>query len=464
MTTDLRVDDLRNAISCEVIVPADAAYDDARTTFNATIDRRPVAIVQPRSTEEVAAAVRWARDADLPIAVRGGGHNVAGHAVAEGSLVIDLRLRRDVVVDPARRRANVGGGALWVDVDAATTAHGLAVPGGTFGDTGVGGLTLGGGLGFLMGTAGLTCDNLVQAEVVTADGSIVTAGEDGELELLWALRGGGGNFGVVTQFVFALQPLGPLYAGYLSVPIESADLAMQTIAELARDMPDRLVIFAGGPGVLDEEAANEGRPSPAVFSVTVVYQGTPEEAEAVIRPLRALPVVADGLTTMTYLEVQAMSGLLPFGLRHYWKGHFVRELDTATIESCVAATAVEPGSSSFILLEAMSGAARREPPGGAAFGQREARWNISGIAIWEDPAEDERQISWARDFADALKPASLSGAGYANYSPVDETPERIRAAFGSERFERLAAVKRRYDPDNAFRFNLNIPPGVDRPA
>jgi FAD/FMN-containing dehydrogenase len=459
MTIDLRADELRSALSCEVIVPADTSFDEARTIFNATIDRRPVAIVWPRSTDDVAAAVRWAREADVPIAVRGGGHNVAGHAVADGSLVIDLRLRRDVIVDPARQRASVGGGALWVDVDAATTAHGLAVPGGTFGDTGVGGLTLGGGLGFLMGTGGLTCDNLVRAEVVTADGSVVTAGEGGDPELLWALRGGGGNFGVVTQFEFGLHPVGALFAGYLSVPIEAAGLAMRVLAEFAHDMPDELAIFAGGPSALDEEAASEGRPSPAVFSMTVVFQGTPEQGEAAIRPLRALPVVDDTVTTKTYLEVQAMSGQLPFGLRHYWKGHFTRELDAISIDATVAAMDLEPGSSSFVLLEAMSGAARREPPEGAAFGQREARWNVSGIAIWEDPADDARQIAWARDFSDALKPASLSGAGYANYSPVDETPERIRAAYGSERFARLSAVKRRYDPDNAFRFNLNIPPG-----
>ena len=455
MTTDLRADDLRRALSCEIFGPADAGYDDARTIFNATIDRRPHVIVWPRSTEEVVTAVRWARDADVPIAVRGGGHNVAGHAVADGSLVIDLRRCREVTVDPERRRAVAGGGALWEDVDPATIAHGLAVPGGTFGDTGVGGLTLGGGLGFLMGTAGLTCDNLVRAEVVTADGSVAIAGEDGDPELLWALRGAGGNFGVVTQFEFGLHPVGPLYAGYLSVPIESAGLALRAVDELASEMPDRLVLFAGGPSASDPEAAAEGRPSPLVFSVTVVYQGTPEEGERAIAPLRALPVVADTLSVKTYLEVQAMSGQIPFGLRHYWKGHFTRELDAGAI---VAGLGSVPGAISFILVEAMSGAARREPPGGAAFGQRAARWNVSAIAIWEDPADDDRQIAWARAVADGLTPTSLTGAGYANYSPVDETPERIRAAFGSERFERLAAVKRRYDPGNAFRFNQNIQP------
>ena len=191
MTIDVRIDALRSAFSGDVVLPADAGYDEARSTFNGTIDRRPAAVVRPRSTDDVVAAVRWARDAGLPIAVRGGGHSVAGHATADEALVIDLRLIREVVVDPARRRALVGGGALWVDVDRATTAHGLAMTGGTFGDTGVGGLALGGGIGFLMGTGGLTCDNLVRAEVVTADGAVVIAGEGGDPELLWALRGGG---------------------------------------------------------------------------------------------------------------------------------------------------------------------------------------------------------------------------------------------------------------------------------
>jgi FAD/FMN-containing dehydrogenase len=455
MTINLRLDALRSTITGEVVLPADGGYDEARSTFNGTIDRRPAAIARPSSTEDVAVAVRWAREAELPIAVRGGGHSVAGHATADDALVIDLRLIRDVVVEPDRRRAIVGGGALWIDVDQATTAHGLAMPGGTFGDTGVGGLALGGGFGFLMGTGGLTCDNLVRAEVVTADGSVVIAGEGGDPELLWALRGGGGNFGVVTRFEFALQPVGPLYAGHLVVPMESAGLAMETMAALAHDAPAELALFAAGPAHLDAGSSE----SPVVFSITVVYQGTPDAGDNVIRPLRALPVLKDELTTTTYLDVQALAGQLPFGLRHYWKGHFIRALDADTIETIVAAMDRVPGGESFILMEAVTGAARREPPGGAAFGQREARWNVSAIAIWEDAAEDEPQIAWSRELADALRPGSLTGAGYANYAPVDETPERVRAAFGPERFQRLAAVKRRYDPDNVFRFNLNIPPG-----
>ncbi len=459
MATDPPLASLRGAISGEVIAPADPGFDEGRATFNATIDRRPAAIVRPDSAPDVAAAVRWARANDLPIAVRGGGHSVAGHATADDALVIDLRRLRDISVDPAGRRVTVGGGALWIEVDEATTAHGLAMTGGTFGDTGVGGLTLGGGLGFLMGTGGLTCDHLVRAEVVTADGSIVIAGEDGDPELLWALRGGGGNFGIVTEFEFALRPVGPIYSGDLSVPLRSAPQALEAIAELARTAPEELVIFAVAPAALtSEDGAESEAAADPMFNISLVFQGTPEEAEAVIRPLRALPLAGDTLKVMTYLEVQASSGQLPFGLRHYWKGHFLRELDAGAIEAIGGALASTPDTESFVLLEAISGAARREPAGGAAFGQREARWNVSAIAIWQDPDDDARQLAWARTAADDLLPSSLTGAGYANYAPVDEAPERVQAAYGLERYRRLSEIKRRYDPDNVFRFNLNIPP------
>ena len=250
MTTD----QARAAFPGGWILPDDSDYDEARSTFNGTIDRRPAVVIRPRSTAEVVAAVRWARDEGLPIAVRGGGHNVAGHATADDAAVIDLRHLREVVVDPERRRVRVGGGAIWNDVDAATVPHGLAMTGGTFGDTGVGGLALGGGLGFLMGTNGLTCDHLVGAEVVTADGSVVIAGDGGDPDLLWALRGGGGNFGIVTTFEFALHPLGPLHSGYLTYPIEAGPGRAGR-----RGRPGRGHAARDGP-VRDRPAPAGGRP------------------------------------------------------------------------------------------------------------------------------------------------------------------------------------------------------------
>jgi FAD/FMN-containing dehydrogenase len=437
------------------IQPDDPDYDEARSTFNGTIDRRPAVVIRPTTADEVAAAVRWARNEGLPVAVRGGGHNVAGHATADDAAVIDLRHLRTVVVDPGRRRVRVGGGAIWNDVDAATVPLGLAMTGGTFGDTGVGGLALGGGLGYLMGTNGLTCDHIVGAEVVTADGSIVMAGEGGDPDLLWALRGGGGNFGIVTTFEFALHPVGTLHAGHLDYGIGSAREVIEAVAALAAVMPPEMVVFVTGPHLPDDDATPGG---PETVSVTIIHQGPADEAEALIAPLRAIPVVRDDLGPKSYLEVQTANGQLPFGLRHYWKGHFVRELDANVIEATVEAMRTRLGPVSFVLIEAMTGVAREEPEGGAAFGQRAAGWNISGIAIWEDSAQDAEQIAWVRRFADALLPASLSGAGYANYAPVDETPDRVRAAYGEERFRRLAGIKRRYDPDNVFRYNLNIQP------
>ena len=450
-----------NGITGTIIGPDHDGYDAARVTFNGTIDRRPAAIVQCRSTADVVAAVGAARDAGLPIAVRGGGHSVAGHAVADGALVVDLREMRRVEVDPERRVARAQGGALWEDVDLATTAHGLATTGGTFGDTGIGGLTLTGGIGFLMGTIGLTCDNLVRAEVVTADGSVVIAGEDGDPELLWALRGGGGNFGVVTEFDFALHPIGPIQTGDISIPLEHARAGLAAVAELARQAPPELVLFVGGP-TFEQVDGVEPDPAtaPPVFRITVVYQGTPEAAEGVIQSLRAVPGASGEIKPATYLEVQASSGILPFGLRHYWKGHFVRDLDAAAIDAVATAFETSPPGMSFMLLEAMTGRARSEPVGGAAFGQREARWNVSAIAVWEDPSEDSTMIAWARRVVDSLGPSSFSGAGYGNYA-MDEPAERVRASFGAERFERLARVKRRYDPDNLFRFNHNIPPAAE---
>ena len=439
--------------------PGDEGYDAARLTFNGMIDRRPAVIVTCRSTDDVVAAVRAARAAGLPIAVRGGGHGVAGHAMADGALVVDLREMRSVTVDPERRRARAGGGALWEDVDGATTAHGLATTGGTFIDTGIGGLTLSGGIGFLMGTAGLTCDNLMRAVVVTADGDVVVAGEGGDPELLWALRGGGGNFGVVTEFEFALHVLGPIHAGQFTTHLDNAPEALRVAAQIARDSAPELVLFVVGPTPA-QPPLPDGSPSGPADHVRVVavFQGSMADGDSAMAPLRAVPGIAGGFAAVSYPDVQASSGILPFGLRHYWKGHFVRDLEPSAIEAVSAAMRDVPGGHSFMLLEAIGGQARQEPPGGAAFGQREARWNVSALGVWEDPADDEAQIAWARRAAEALRPSSLTGAGYANYASADETGERIRAGYGEERFARLARAKRRYDPDNVFRFNNNIPP------
>jgi FAD/FMN-containing dehydrogenase len=327
------------------------------------------------------------------------------------------------------------------------------VPGGTFGDTGVGGLTLGGGVGWLMGIAGLTCDNLVSAEVVTADGSVVAAGPDGDPELLWALRGGGGNFGVVTRFDFRLTPVTEMSAGHLRYPIAAAKDVLARLLDVLESAPRAFApIFAIGTN----RELGEAR-----MSISFGYPGGVEEAEAVLAPLRRdLPLVDDDAVSRSYVETQEMNGRLPFGLRHYWKGHFLRSIDGDFVDMLATALRTSPAPDGFFLLESIVGAARNEPPGGAAFGQRAAKWNATVVSIWESPADDERAIAWSRQVADAMKPWSLSGAGYANSASADETAERVKASFGPDRFERLVAIKRRYDPDNVFRFNLNVPPGA----
>ncbi len=432
------------------VLPDHATYDEHRRSFNGMLDRRPAVIVPCTTTEEVVAAVRAADAAGLPIAVRGGGHSVAGHSFADGALVVSLAAMRGIRVDRDRRIADAGGGAQWDDIDAAAFAHGLAVPGGTFGDTGIGGLTLGGGLGWLMPVAGLTCDNLIEAEVVTAAGEVVIAGPAGDPELLWALRGGGGNFGVVTRFTYRLTRIGPMFGGSIQYRAEAAAEVLARIQTLIARHPTALM-----PTLTAHRDPERG---PFVgLPVGIVDGSDPEPIFDLLR--RDLPVVLDDLGPRTYLELQAQSGVLPFGLRHYWKGHFLRDLDGPTFEALVdSVSAPDAVGLAFILIEGITGAGRGEPEGGAAFGMRAARWNASALAIWESAADDEVAVGWARRVADLLEPASLSGGGYVNYSPVDESADRVRAAYGSERWERLVAVKRRYDPDNRFRFNHNIRP------
>jgi FAD/FMN-containing dehydrogenase len=454
------VDRLRESLADRVLTAADPGYDEARATFNATVQRRPAVIVRVRTDDDVIAAVVAAADLDLPIAVRGGGHGISGHAMADGALVIDLRERRTVEVDAAARRVRVGGGALWEDVDAAAWAHHLAVVGGTFGDTGVGGLALGGGIGWLSGVQGFTCDNLVRAELITAAGERVTAAPesdgDGDPELLWALRGGGGNFGVVTQFTFRAIDPGPILAGYITYPFSAVKQVLRRVAEVASTAPGALELtVVVGPSDRADPAGD------GIFvRVGVCWPGDPEVARQALDPLvTALPALDDDLRPMEYPDIQEMSGRLPFGLRHYWKSHFLRALDEPVIGGILEAMATRPGGHSVLLLESIRGAARQEPVGGAAFNQRTATWNASALAIWDDPADDDAQIVWARHTAALLEIGSLDGAGYANYAPFDETNERVRLAFGTANFARLAKVKARYDPGNRFRFNLNIAPG-----
>jgi FAD/FMN-containing dehydrogenase len=439
----------QRGFSGEIVAEGHPAYDEARATFNALIDRRPLAIARCRSTEDVAIALAVAREQELPVAVRGGGHNVAGHAVCEGGLVVDLTGLGGVQVDPDARIARAGGGATWQAFDTATAAHGLASPGGTFFTTGVGGLTLGGGIGFLIGRHGLSCDNLVAAEVATVSGDVLTASEDEHADLFWALRGGGGNFGVVTRFDFRLHELREIVGGFLLYDYDAAPDVLRVFRDVAADAPDEFSTQA---------LVSRERESGQRLAAVLVCSSGPEDEPDALRELRTAPgLVTDDVKRRPYLELQ-LSQDLPFGMRHYWKGHFVRELpDELLDELCVRYDAA-PQPPGAVLIEAIHGAAKRVPADATAVGFRDAAFNVSALGIWQEPSFDDQGIAWARETAAAIEPYSLSGGGYLNYMQADEPLERVRAAYGAERFERLRAVKRRYDPDNVLRFNQNVPP------
>ena len=410
------------------------------------IDRRPAAIARPTSEDEVLSALAYAADEDLPVAIRGGGHSVAGHSCCEGGLVVDLRALRHVTVDPTARRVRAGGGTTWRKFDPACLEHGLGMPGGTFDTTGIAGLTLGGGIGYLIGAYGLTLDNLVSARVATLDGRVVTASADEEPELFWALRGGGGNFGVVTEFEYRLHPVSTIYGGVLTYSISKAGEGFRVFRDLMEDAPDELTLIAA----VDEES----------FEVYVCFLGDDERGKRLVEPLRRLGPAQDDVHRRPYLELQRITGELPFGLRHYWKSHFLRELPDEAIDMTVEH--FESGGSKLqggILVEPFHGAARRVPVDDTAWNERSARYNASALAIWDDPADDEAEIAWARAYASALEPWCTSGGGgYLNYGSHDEPAERVQAAYGDEKFARLRDVKRRWDPENRFRFNGNIPP------
>jgi FAD/FMN-containing dehydrogenase len=440
--------DLRQRHRGPVIAASDAGYEAARITFNGMIDRRPELIVRPLDVDDVVSAVRHAVEADLPIAVRGGGHSVAGHCMGDGGLVVDLRLIRGVTADPDDGTATCGGGALWEDLDPACLRHGLATPGGTFGDTGVAGLTLGGGIGHLVGLYGLTLDNLAGATVVTAAGEVVGASERENDDLFWALRGGGGNFGVVIDFTFRLNPVGHMLGGVLAYRLEDAEEILTTWRDLMTGAPDKLACFGlvSRSAMSDEEGA----------FVSVAYFGNPAEGYEAIQPLLAgAAPVFDGLRPMYYAELQEIFGRMPFGLRNYWSGRFLRELPDELISS----TAVRFQSAEThgtVLFEPLYGAAARVPLEATAFAGRQAAYNATFINSWLDPDDDERKIDTARSYSAELAPWAIGG-GYINYAS-ESAGDGLETEYGVERLARLREVKRQYDPDNRFRFNHNISP------
>ena len=443
--------ELAAAFRGQVLDRTHPEFELARAVFNGAIDRRPAVIVRPLDAADVAVAVDFARTAGLALSVRGGGHNVAGHGVCDDGVMIDLRLMREVRVDPVEQIAEAGGGATWIDFDPACQRHGLATPGGTFGTTGVGGLTLGGGLGHLMGRHGLTLDNLLQAEVVTAGGDILLADEATNGDLFWGLRGGGGNFGVVTRFIFRVHELPPVTGGVLVYDFDRAREVLRGARDAAAGTPDELTTFF----LLGRDRATGQR----IALVSVCWTGSSEDARSRLEALRSLPgLLVDAVRPMSYLQLQSIFGEIPFGLRHYWKGHFVTGLPDELIDFVVEHYARRTSPLGAVLIEPLHGYATRVPDGATAFANRHAAFNLSGLSVWDSPTDDEEQIAWARAFAEGIEPHSSRGGGYLNYMARDEPLERVEAAFGAEKFARLRELKRAYDPGNLFRQNQNIPP------
>jgi FAD/FMN-containing dehydrogenase len=431
-----------------VITAEDRGYDEARATFNGMIERHPELILRPIDVTDVVTAVRFAREADLPVAIRGGGHGVAGHCVGDGSLVVDLRLMREVVVDPESRTATCGGGALWEDLDTAGQRHGLATPGGTFGDTGVAGLTLGGGIGHLSPSFGLTLDNLLSATVVTAEGSVVSASESENAELFWALRGGGGNFGVVVDFTFQLHPVGFLLGGALDYLLEDAPTVLPVWRDLMVGAPDNLASFGQ---VYRDPVTGDG-----VVNASIAWVGDLDEGREAIRDLtEGLMPVKNTVRPMYYTELQDLYARMPFGLRNYWSGRFLDALPDELLAH-TNEQVLELEHAGGVLIEPLHGAPTRVSADATAFAGREAHWNATYLGVWTDPEEDERQIETARAYSKSLEPWRIGG-GYLNYA-TEAAADGLETEFGAQRYERLRAVKRQYDPANVFRFNHNISP------
>jgi FAD/FMN-containing dehydrogenase len=453
---------LRANFSGQLIEPRDAGYDEARKIWNGMFDKRPALIARCKSASDVSAAVNLARDSGMLLAVRGGGHNGSGSGSCDGGILIDLSLMKQVVVDPSKRRAWVGGGATWADFDGEAQAFGLATPGGLVSATGVGGLTLSGGFGSLRGKHGLSLDNVVSVEMVTADGKIVRASADENPDLFWAVRGGGGNFGVVTTFEFVVHPIGPTVM--FMAPIyraEDSGRVMKAWRDYMATAPDEiggaLVEFSTIP---EDPAYPEETWGAKVMALVGVWAGPADEGERATRHLRELAVpLLDFSAQMPYCEVQRLyDGLFPKGVhRAYFKSLYMNTLEDAAIDEIAPRAADRPSNLSLCSVWFMGGAVGRVPKEETAFGDRSARWMLSVDAIWSRPEDDVVNLAWARSFWNDMQRFS-NGRGYLNFAGLPEDGDGLARATYGKNLPRLAMIKAKYDPTNLFRLNQNIKP------
>lgn len=447
------VEALRASLRGEVIDREHGSYDQARAVWNGLIDRRPAAIARCADAEDVMATVRLSREHRPQVSIRGGGHQVAGSAVCDDGLVIDLSAMREVALDPDARTARVSGGARWADVDRATQAHGLATPGGEVSVTGVAGLTLGGGLGATMRAFGLSCDNLRSVEIVTADGRLRTASRDEHSDLFWALRGGGRGLGVVTSFEFELHPLGPEVASALLLyRYEDAESVLRVWRDYAAEAADQVTPEIGLWSIPPLPELPEHLHGEPVVFVAGLYAGPAEEADHALAPLRELGrPLADLSATGAYVEAQsALDDLFPSGGRYYWKSHFLDELSDAAIATMLEAAAVRPNPESVIYIRTLGGAIARVGADETAYAHRSASFNVSVDAIWTEPAHDQVAIAWARSAWDALRPHATGGV-YLNFAGLGAEESGMRAAALGSSEQRLERIRRAYDPDGVFK-------------
>lgn len=457
--------DMPDGFRGRAIRPGESGYDSARSVYNGMIDKRPMLVVRPSGSADVIDAVNVARQSRLPVAIRCGGHSVAGNAVCDGGVLIDLSSLKGVWVDPAARTARANGGALWGEFDRETQIFGLATPGGRVTTTGVGGFTLGGGYGWLSTKHGLACDNLISADVVTADGRLVTASENENPDLFWGIRGGSSNFGVVTSYEFALHPIGPMVlAGLLIHPIDEAPTLMRAYRDYVEAAPEELVTATAVLLAPPEPFVPPHLHGTPVFGIVVFYAGDAEAGRDVVGGLQRIgPPIADLVQPMPYLAFQALlDPFAPWGWQNYHRGEHLIGLPDAAIDAYIAVGSEMTSPMHQAIMFRTGGAVSRIPDDATAAGNRDAVYMAHPIACWSDPAETDHHIAWARKFSEVLRPYKTGGV-YLNFEP-DEGEERVRAGYGQEKYARLVALKEEWDPQNIFRVNQNIRPAQAVPA
>ena len=451
------VQELRTLLRGELVLPGDSAYDQARGVWNGMIDRRPALIVRCTGTSDVIAATGFARSEGLTVAVRGGSHNVAGNATCDGGMVVDLSPMKGVRVDPEARTVRAQAGLTWGELDRETQAFGLATTGGLVTSTGIAGFTLGGGIGWLMRKHGLACDNLISADVVTADGQIVRASETDNAELLWGLRGGGGNFGVVTEFEYRLHPLSQVFGGLVAWPAQAAGDVLRFWRDWVRDTPDELCTMAAFLYAPPEPFVPPEAVEAPILAIACCHLDPEGRAEDDLRPLRDLAPAVDALGPMPYQAIQGMFDAgVPRGSRNYWRSEYADRLTDEAIQAILAHSDGIPAPLGQLHIHQMGGAMSRVPADATAFGNRDAGFLMNYIGLWLDPAEDRANTAWVRTASDAMAPHGTGGR-YVNFL-ADEGEAGVRSAYDGNTYARLQNLKAQFDPTNFFHLNQNITP------